>query len=231
MQENRRWLMVVIFAAAMAWVEAAVVYYLRVMIDRVIPFQPDPLPVVGGLAVAELLREAATLVMLWAAGWLAGRGARQRFGYSLLAFGVWDILYYVYLRVLTGWPATLLDWDILFLLPLPWWGPVIAPVGIAALMIALGTLLSRERLSVWPAPYAWALGLAGAGLALYVFMADALAQGGSLLAIRSTLPQTFNWPLFAVAYLLLAAPVADALRQRWGPLQRRASSIEYSWPE
>ena len=27
-----------------------------------------------------------------------------------------------------GWPETVLDWDILFLLPLPWWGPVIAPV-------------------------------------------------------------------------------------------------------
>ena len=49
-----RWWLVVIYAAAMAWVESAVVFYLRSMIDRIEPYQPDPLPVIGGFAAVEL---------------------------------------------------------------------------------------------------------------------------------------------------------------------------------
>ena len=74
------------------------------------------------------MREAATLVMLLAVGMLAGADVAPRLGYTAIAFGVWDIFYYVFLRVIGGWPRSLFDWDILFLLPLPWWGPVLAPV-------------------------------------------------------------------------------------------------------
>src|SRR5262245_43389925 len=130
-----QWGVVALFAIAMAWVEAAVVFYLRTMLDRIEPYQPNPLPEFGGLAKAELIRELATLIMLAIVGWLAGRTARSRVGYFLIAFGVWDIFYYVFLKVLTGWPRSLFDWDLLFLIPLPWWGPVLAPVSIAALMI------------------------------------------------------------------------------------------------
>ena len=139
-----RWGGVAVYALAMAWVEAAVVFDLRTMVHRIEPFQPDPLPLIGGLGRVELVREAATLVMVLAVGVLAGRTWRARLGYAALAFGVWDIFYYVFLRVICGWPHSLLDWDILFLLPLPWWGPVLAPVSIAGLMILCGTLASRE---------------------------------------------------------------------------------------
>jgi len=120
--------MVVVYAIAMAWVESAVVFYLRTMIDRIEPYQPDPFPVIGGFASIELPREFATLVMLFAVGLLAGRTWRARIGYAAIAFGVWDIFYYVFLKMMCDWPHSLLDWDILFLLPLPWWGPVLAPV-------------------------------------------------------------------------------------------------------
>src|SRR6266487_1318640 len=138
-----RWLVVVVFAVAMAWVEAAVVFYLRSLVGRIDPYQPNPMPEYAGLAFAEMVREAATLVMLLAVGWLAGTSNGGRMGYALLAFGVWDIFYYAFLKILTGWPHSLLDWDILFLLPLPWWGPVLAPVCIAGLMIVWGTLATR----------------------------------------------------------------------------------------
>ena len=130
-----RWLTVVGFALAMAWVESAVVFYLRTLVNRLEPYQPSPLPMSTGLAFAELVREAATLVMLFTVGLLAGTAWRARMGYSAVAFGVWDIFYYVFLKAMCGWPHSLLDWDVLFLLPLPWWGPVLAPVLIAALMI------------------------------------------------------------------------------------------------
>src|SRR5690348_10530003 len=127
MHERTRWLLVVAFGIAMAWLESATVYYLRVMVDRVNPYQADPLPIRGILGPVELVREAATLVMLLAVGALAGRTWRTRIGYTAIAFGIWDIFYYVFLNVICGWPASVFDWDVLFLLPLPWWGPVLAP--------------------------------------------------------------------------------------------------------
>ncbi len=215
--EPSRWLIVALYAITMAWVEAAAVYYLRTLVDRIEPYQPDPLPISTGLGEAELIRELATLLMLFAVGWLAGTTWRRRLGYATMAFGIWDIFYYVFLRFMTGWPKSLSDWDILFLIPLPWWGPVWAPTSIALLMILWGTFVTQfERFTV-PAGSNWksfALGSAGAVLALFVFMADALRtadQGKE--ALRAMLPVRFNWPLFGLALMLMALPVAEAARQ------------------
>ncbi len=212
MREQKRWLVVVVFAVMMAWMEAAVVYYLRTLADRIDPYQPEPLPLVAGLAGVEAVREAATLVMLFTVGLLAGKTWRGRWGYAAIAFGVWDIFYYVFLRVITGWPKGLGDWDILFLLPLPWWGPVIAPVLIALLMVIWGTLASQwEHHFDYPFRRewkVWLLNFAGMGVALYVFMKDALRvanQGED--AWRMVLPVRFDWLLFSVALVLLAAPI------------------------
>ena len=72
-QEPKRWLVVATYAAAMAWVESAVVYYLRTHIDRIVPYQPNPLPLIGGFGPVELGRELATMIMLLTVGLLAGR--------------------------------------------------------------------------------------------------------------------------------------------------------------
>ena len=206
------WSLVAAFAVAMAWVEAACVYDLRVLVNRLNPYQQNPLPMAGALGAIELGREVATLVMLVVVGGLAGRTARARLAYTSIAFGVWDIFYYVWLKVMSGWPGSLFDWDVLFLLPLPWWGPVIAPVSIALLMILWGTLATAS-----PEPgrcsrsetRLWAVAGAGAALALYVFMADTLrALPYGVDAVRTVLPETFNWRLFLVALTLMASPVA-----------------------
>ena len=211
-EARARWLIVALFAIAMAWLEAATVYYLRVLVGRLEPYQANPLPIAGTLGPVELVREGATLVMLLTVGALAGRTWKARLGYTAIAFGVWDIGYYVFLKAIYDWPRSLFDWDILFLLPLPWWGPVLAPMSIAALMIVWGTLVSRERhepsgSSVLPA---WLLGACGIVLALYVFMADALhiAHLGEE-AVRTMLPTEFNWAAFLVALALMAAPVLE----------------------
>ena len=217
--EWRRWLTVTVFAMAMAWVESAVVFYLRTHVDRIEPYQPNPLPLIGALGPVELVRELATLVMLFTVGFLAGKTWRTRISYMAIAFGVWDIFYYVFLKVMCGWPHSLADWDILFLIPLPWWGPVWAPLAIAALMILWGTLASQfersrpVRLSNWRV---WALNFIGMALALYVFMADAIrVSSGGVEALRQLLPVAFNWPLFCVALALMSAPVIRLAREIW----------------
>jgi hypothetical protein len=217
--ERKRWLVVATFAVAMAWVEAAVVYYLRTLVNRIEPYQPNPLPIATGLGEAELVRELATLVMLVTVGWLAGTAVRSRLGYSLIAFGVWDIFYYVFLKVMTGWPSSLADWDILFLIPLPWWGPVWAPAAIALLMIFWGTAATQFERPVAPrGSNGKAFGFAALGVltALYVFMADAIrvADQGTE-ALRTVLPVWFNWPLFTVALALMGTPVFDVGRSVW----------------
>ena len=209
---RRTWLLVVVFAAGMAWVEAACVYYLRVLVDRVEPYQANPLPMQGVLGPVELVREAATLLMLLTVGGLAGRTRTTRLGYAAMAFGVWDICYYLFLKIICGWPKSLFDWDILFLIPLPWWGPVIAPVSIALLMIVWGTLATQVAVrgtGVAAASRWWRVSACGTALALYVFMADSIHAVGQGVQISSAvLPTVFNWPLFTLAVALMAAPVA-----------------------
>ena len=205
-----RWLAVAAFAIAMAWMEAATVFYLRTIVDRIEPYQPNPLPFSGVLGPVELVREAATLIMLLTLGIAAGRTWRARLGYASIAFGFWDIFYYVFLRVMCGWPRTLFDWDILFLLPLPWWGPVLAPVCIAVLMIVWGTQATRARQTGHQpgTAWAWSLSTVGIAVALYVFMADAirhLRRGGDVATFA--LPTSFNWLLFCVGLALMAAPL------------------------
>jgi hypothetical protein len=234
-----RWSVVVIYSIAMAWVEAVVVYYLRTMVDRIEPHRPNPLPIIGGLGTAELVREAATLVMLLAVGTLAGRNWRGRLAYAAIAFGVWDIFYYVFLKVLCGWPHSVFDWDVLFLLPLPWWGPVLAPVLISMLMILWGTLVTSERASGGGQPregMAWATSALGVVLALYVFMADTMrAASHGVEAVRDVLPQTFNWVWFCVALSLMSAPVGLTIsrflvqgRRRVPPFVFETDEVDYA---
>jgi len=210
---HTHWFIVVAFAVGMAWVEAASVYYLRAMVDRIEPYQANPLPIRGILGQVELVREAATLVMLLTIGMLAGRTWHKRLGYTAIAFGVWDILYYVFLWMICDWPTSLFDWDILFLLPLPWWGPVLAPVSIALLLIVWG-IFATQFVDQSPATSLtralwWASGL-GIALALSVFMADSLRTVHQGLDVtRQVLPEAFNWSMFAVALTLMAAPVAQ----------------------
>lgn len=143
---------VFLYAAAMGWLEAVVVVYLRALIGYphggAVPEPPrvfDALHGVPWLIPTEQTREAATLVMLAAVGWLAGRTARQRVGAFLVSFGAWDIVYYVALHALVHWPENLGTRDVLFLIPPhPWWyQPVAVPVAISCAMIVVGVRLAR----------------------------------------------------------------------------------------
>ena len=145
---------VVVFSIAFGYIEAAVVVYLRQI------FYPDgftfPLTVFGidamskRLLLTEITREAATIVLIFTGAWLFGHNRQQRVAYFLIIFAVWDIFYYVWLKVLLDWPASIMDWDILFLIPVTWASPVLYPVLISATLIVFAVVIlyccSRGRL-------------------------------------------------------------------------------------
>jgi hypothetical protein len=105
---------VLAYSVAMAFLEAAVVVYLQRALEidprALFPLQ-DP-AVTGDLAVIEVGREAATLLMLGAVGWLAGRSGFERLAWTAVAFGTWDIFYYAWLWAFIGWPSSLGTWDV-----------------------------------------------------------------------------------------------------------------------
>ena len=134
---------VAIYAAAMAVVEAMVVYYLRRLfaLQYAAVFTPGRFSFPQAYLRHEQIREAATIVMLLAVAYLAGRGLVQKLAYFLFAFGVWDIGYYVALKIMLDWPTSLGTRDLLFLSPRQWWAPVWEPLLASAAFIALASLL------------------------------------------------------------------------------------------
>lgn len=206
-----QWLWVVIFASGFAWVESAVVVYLReIYFDGSFEF-PIVVNWQGGKHVLdklmriELGREIATILMLVSVGCCAGKNAWQKFSFFMIAFGVWDIFYYIWLWVMAGWPESLLTWDLLFFIPLPWVGPVITPVLIAFAMIAAGTLIiyydEKAYVIKWRW-YDWAIEMGCALLMIVAFCWDwkniiRIPDG----VFRSGIPNPFAWRLYLPAYL------------------------------
>ena len=140
---------VVVFSIAFAYIESAVVVYLRAI------FYTDgftfPLTIFGldsfgrRLLWTEIGREVATIVLIFTGSWLFGKNRRQRFAYFLTIFAVWDIFYYVWLKVLLDWPSSIMDWDVLFLIPTTWASAILCPVLISiALLIFAAVILYRD---------------------------------------------------------------------------------------
>ena len=103
----------------------------------------------SGLMSLEVSREAATLLLLLGAACAAGRTGRERLALFLYTFAVWDLAYYLWLKVLLGFPQSLLSTDVYFLIPIAWYGPVWFPVLVVMPLLAV---LSLRLLSDGPAP-------------------------------------------------------------------------------
>ena len=138
-----RFAVVTLWAIAFAFVEAMVVYYLRKLfgLQYHLMFVPADFHFPRAYLPYEQAREAATMAMLLAVGFLAGRTWWQRLAYWLLAFGVWDVFYYVWLWVLLRWPSSPGTRDLLFLLPSEWWAPVWQPVLTSCVFVAVAALI------------------------------------------------------------------------------------------
>ncbi len=185
----RRALWVTLYAIAMAAVESAVVVYLRALHQGTAPLTVLMHEIPAPLIAIELGREVATLVMLVAVAALAAHNAWEGFLYLALAFGVWDIFYYIWLWVFIGWPPSLLTWDVLFLIPVPWLGPVLAPV-IVSLCLVAGSLWLLGRSALRLSRRAWVLASVGAVLVLLSFTID------YHFALIRRDPPRFRWEIF-----------------------------------
>src|SRR5512135_3648436 len=112
-------LAVLAFSLAMAYLESAVVVYLTVALGGTVGeiFPVHPAVEAGTVALIEVGREAATMVMIAAMGWIAGRSGLERLAWSAVVFGAWDIGYYGWLYLFAAWPPSLTTTDLLFLIP------------------------------------------------------------------------------------------------------------------
>jgi len=198
-----------ILAIAFAYIESSVVVYLRTL------YYPEGFrfPVKDmslTLFLTEVGREAATIVVLLALSRLAVRGPKLRFFLFLYCFGVWDIFYYLWLKVLIDWPVTLLDWDILFLIPVPWVGPVLSPVLISLVFIAAAVVVNHRESqgrSVTFHRADWLLGL----LAGLIIIGSYLWETDSIL--QNTVPEGYPWWLWGIGIILALSIFARRIIQ------------------
>jgi hypothetical protein len=185
----------------MGYFEAAVVVYLRAI------YYPEgftfPLKAfTDSKIVVEVFREIASIGMLVSVAAIAGRRFWERFAWFMLAFAVWDIFYYVFLKIALDWPAALFTWDILFLIPIPWIGPVIAPVSISILMIIASALILKiyaKGSEFRPPVSAFILSLTATALILYSFMNDTAAT------LHQRMPKPYIYPLLVIGDILYIA--------------------------
>ena len=220
-----------LFGTSFGYLEAAVVVYLRAIYDQIRhSLHPDrpagelfPLISQQELAAAgpenprrlliEIGREAATIAMLAAFGLAAGRNFNQRMAAFAVVFGLWDIFFYVFLRLMIHWPQSLFTWDILFLIPLPWVGPVLAPVIVAMTLVVCG--LYSLHVGGMPArPLDWMAMIAGGLVVILSFVWDfrnTMAGG---------LPNPFNWPLFFAGEVIAVLGFLSAARRLSGTNHR-----------
>ncbi len=209
-----------VFSIAMAFLESAVVIYLREL------YYPEgfsfPLEEIeGSIALVEFLREAATMFMLLAVGVIIGRNALERFAAFIMAFAIWDIFYYVFLYVFLDWPQSIVEWDILFLIPVMWVGPVLGPVVNSMMMIILAMLIisfsgRNEKVSVgW---IAWLLLIVGSIVVILSYTLDYIQymqdwfslseiffnQNSEKVMAKSIqyVPRKFNWYIYGLGIFM-----------------------------
>jgi hypothetical protein len=186
-----------------------------VYLQRALSITPDQLfplhgpEVAGNLAAVEAGREFATVVMVAAVGCLAGRRWVDRLAWTSVAFGTWDIAYYGWLWVFIGWPHSPGTWDVLFLIPVPWAGPVWAPVAVSLALIGFGLAAAHSSQFGRPARVDRknvAVALAGGFLVVLSFTLDAPA----LMSGRT--PDWYPWPVFVGGMALAGWAAWTALR-------------------
>ncbi|MGZ4044552.1 MAG: hypothetical protein ACXVO9_15210 [Bacteroidia bacterium] len=222
-----------LFAIAMGYMECCVVVYLRELYYK--SGFTFPLKVIPSfIGKVETWRELGTIIMLVGIGIIAGKTKMQRFAYFVFAFAIWDLFYYIFLYVCLGWPQALSTWDILFLIPVPWVGPVWAPCLLSLLMIT-GSLFVIKRVEennrFTISPLYWWLLISGAFICIVSFMWDYLDYANSqsqtsffsnkdlFTEIEDYVPKKFNYMLFLTGFIPMLASVFLSMIKQSKPIK------------
>jgi hypothetical protein len=210
--------MIFLFSVAMAMLEAAVVIYLRIIFfPSHFHIQSSGVPSV--IMGTELSRELATIIMLSCIGYFVGHNKTSRFAWFLIAFAIWDIFYYIFLYLFLGWPSSILGWDILFLIPVPWYGPVLSPVLVSISLIMFGSVIlyAQSKTFVLHTNLVERLMMvSGCTIILFTYTYDfirhALERNISFgFAFASFTPDNYNWTLFGVGFSLIILSILSFL--------------------
>ena len=221
---------ITLFLIALGYIESAVVVYMR---EILYPggFQFPLAPIEMNLAVTEIIREFATLVILVCIGMLTGRTFSEKFAWFLYSFAIWDIFYYVFLKLLIGWPESLMTWDILFMIPTTWVGPVFTPVLVSFTMILLAIILvyyNRKLEIVKISPIEWALMIIGSMILILSWTWDYSGFILEHLTFREIftapsvelydiagqyIPRKFYWELFWIGEGIILSGIAVLLKR------------------
>jgi hypothetical protein len=220
-----------VFGIAMGILEAIVVVYLRkIYYPLGFDFPLNTFP--SNILIIEWIREISTIIMLVSIGFLVGKKFLQIFSYFIYSFAVWDIFYYVGLKLFLDWPPSFLTWDLLFLIPVAWTGPVLAPIICSLTMILMAVIIvywqTKGNLTKIKIPE-WTLILVGAFIIFCTFIWDyskIIIKGGFLSdlfglannikfqsAILQYEPSFYNWYLFALSEALILAALIMIVRR------------------
>jgi hypothetical protein len=195
----------------MGFFEAAVVIYLREL------YYPDGftfpiVPIPEKIALTEIMRETASLLMLLTVSLITGKDNIRRLAFFLLTFAIWDLTYYLFLKIILKWPVAITDWDVLFLIPFPWYAPVLAPCIASILMLFLSFSLIKSPempLIKLISPVNMILLIGGCLLIIISFTTDHLSHAFELIVDPSTpksvtiIPDMFPWGIFITGMLLI----------------------------
>jgi hypothetical protein len=156
----------------------------------------------------EVGREAATIVVILTAAILFGHNRRQKVAYFMIIFAVWDIFYYVWLKIFIDWPGSIMDWDILFLIPMVWASPVLAPVLVSLTLIFFSIIIfcadaRQKKLSFSSLDL---FGLVSAGIVVVL----SFCMAGRYIS-ADDYDTHFNWLVFGAAVLLAVMIVTKKL--------------------
>jgi hypothetical protein len=198
----KRFCIVIVFSIAFAYIEASVVVYLREIFHPagfIFPLTEFGIsPLWKRFLLIVVGREGATIVLILTASWLFGQNLSQRFAFFLTIFAVWDIFYYVWLKILIDWPASIMDWDILFLIPTIWAGPVMSPIIVSFILLAFAAVILYLSCCVKAlklTPLDWLVFI----LAAFLVAASFCIAG--LYASKTDFKSHFYWSLFAAGVL------------------------------
>ena len=204
-----------LFAIAMAYVEAVLVVHLRHLYYPENPQTIFPLRLLSHHDLAiELARELATMVMIVTVALLAVHDNARRFAAFVFLFGVWDLFYYLWLKLLIHWPQSWLEWDVLFLIPWIWLGPWITAAIIAVLFTLWGgyVLVSLQEPRFTRFSGSLFIGGAIAGVAAFLWPAALLLPGGEQ-AFDGYQPGNFPWLLYIPGFAAMAVALVLSIKK------------------